>query len=50
MRITGEKIIPIWSKNRKNRSIVNIINRRTSNFYKKILPFSLKVKQGVFKL
>jgi len=50
MRIIGEKIIPTWSKNRKNRSIVNIINRRTPNFYKKILLVSLKVKQGVFIL
>jgi len=50
MRITGEKIIPIWSKNRKNRSTVNIITEEHLIFTKKILSVSLKVKQRVFKL
>tara|TARA_B100000470_G_scaffold149664_1_gene116405 strand:+ start:252 stop:437 length:186 start_codon:yes stop_codon:yes gene_type:complete len=49
MRTQGEKIISIWSKNRKNRLIVTATNRRTPSFYKKILPVSIKVKQGVYK-
>jgi len=49
LRITGEKIIPIWRKNRKNRLIVNSARRRTPSFYKKILPVSIKVKQGAYK-
>tara|TARA_Y100001934_G_C11900033_1_gene561725 strand:- start:59 stop:208 length:150 start_codon:yes stop_codon:yes gene_type:complete len=48
MRIIGEKIILIWSKNRRNSLIENASRRRTPRFLKNT-PRPNKLKQEVNK-